>query len=76
MDVRIGLADTPRELNIELADDASPDDVKATIESSVAAGAGMVWLTDKRGRQVGFSAAKVAYVEVGSPDSEPRIGFG
>ena len=35
-----------------------------------------VWLTDKRGRQVGVPADKVAYVEIGRPDADHRIGFG
>ena len=36
----------------------------------------MLWLTDRRGRQVAVPAAKLAYVEVGPPDGDRRIGFG
>lgn len=75
MDVRIGLAEAARELNIEMPDDTSPDEIKASIEAGISAGS-MLWLTDKRGRQVGFSGARVTYVEVGSAESEPKIGFG
>ena len=46
----------------------------ALIDAAVAAGAGLVWLTDKKGREVGFPADKVAYVEIGSSDDQ-RIGF-
>ena len=36
----------------------------------------VLWVTDKRGRDIGIPAAKIAYVEVGSADGERRIGFG
>ena len=36
----------------------------------------MLWLTDRKGRQVGVPVAKVAYVEIGSPSADRRIGFG
>lgn len=74
MDIRIGLADAPRELTIELGDETSADDVKTQIESGVTAG-GMIWLTDRKGRQIGFRADKVTFVDL-STDSAPRMGFG
>ena len=75
VDVRIGVTYSPKELDIELADDADPAAVKATIEAALG-GSGVVWVTDRRGRQVGVPADKVAYVEIGTPDSDRRIGFG
>ncbi len=36
----------------------------------------VLWLTDRHGRQIGVPAGRIAYVELGSPDSERRIGFG
>ena len=75
MDIRIGIVNAPREVAIEMADDTSIDDVKATIEAAVAAGAGLVWLTDKKGREIGFPAAGVAYIEIGVPGDDQRIGF-
>lgn len=75
MDVRIGVTYSPKELDIELADDADPPSVKAGIEDALAGG-NMVWITDRRGRQVGVPADKVAYVELGTPDNSHRIGFG
>lgn len=74
MDVRIGVTYAPRELEIELEDDADAAAVKADVESALTAG-GVLWLTDKRGRQVGVPTDKVAYVEVGSPQDSRRIGF-
>ena len=75
MDIRIGVTYSPKELDIELAEDADPKTLKAEIEKSLADG-GIVWLTDRKGRQVGVPADKVAYIELGRPDADHRIGFG
>ncbi len=75
MDIRIGVTYSPKELDIELAEDADPKTLKADIEKSLANG-GIVWLTDRKGRQVGVPADKVAYIELGRPDADHRIGFG
>lgn len=75
MDVRIGMIQTPKELEVHLPDDADPAAVKAQVEAALAEGA-TLWLTDRKGRQVAIAAAKLAYVEIGSPDDERRIGFG
>ena len=75
MDIRIGVTYSPKEIDVELADDADPKTLKADIEKSLADGA-VVWLTDRKGRQVGVPADKVAYVELGRPDADHRIGFG
>ena len=34
------------------------------------------WVGDKRGNESFVPAAKIAYVELGSPDDTRRIGFG
>jgi hypothetical protein len=39
-------------------------------------GVSVLWLTDRKGRRVGVPAAKLAYVEIGSPNEERRVGFG
>ena len=75
MDVRIGMTQTPKELEVQLADDADPAAVREQFEQAIADG-GTVWLTDRRGRHIGIPAAKLAYVEIGSPDESRRIGFG
>ncbi len=75
VDVRIGVTQAPRELNVELADDADRDDLKSRIEAALGGASDVLWITDKRGREVGVAAAKIAYVEVGSSDDR-RIGFG
>lgn len=76
MDVRIGVTYTAKEISVELGDDADPVGVKGDIEAALKDDAGVLWLTDRKGRQVGVPVGKVAYVEIGSPDADRRIGFG
>lgn len=75
MDVRIGVSQAPRELNLELADDQR-DELKAQIDAALGGALDVLWLTDKKGRQVALPAAKIAYIELGANDGERRIGFG
>jgi hypothetical protein len=76
VDVRIGITQTPKELEVEMGDDSDRDKVVAEIEKLLKTGDGVLWLTDKKGRRVGVPVTKVAYVEVGAPTSERRVGFG
>jgi hypothetical protein len=76
VDVRIGVTQSPRELSIELDDDADRDDLKARIEAALSGASDVLWITDKRGKDVGIPAAKLAYVELGSAEGDRRIGFG
>lgn len=76
MDVRIGVTYTGKEIELEMADDAKGDDVVKRVEEAVSSSSGVLWLTDKRGRSVGVPADKVAYVEIGSPGDDRRVGFG
>ncbi len=76
MDVRIGITHTPKELEVEMPDDADRDKVVDDIEKLLKTGDGVLWLTDRKGRRVGIPVVKVAYVEVGAPSSERRVGFG
>ncbi len=74
MDVRIGVTYTAKELEVELPEGAEAEQVKADVEAALTSG-GVLWLTDKKGRQVGVPAEKVAYVDLGSPSDSRRIGF-
>jgi hypothetical protein len=75
VDVRIGVTQAPRELNVEVPDDER-DDVRAKVEAALSGAAEVLWIKDKRGRDVGVPAAKIAYVEIGNADGDRRIGFG
>lgn len=74
MEVRIGVTQSVKEIELDL-EDADRDATLKNITDSVTTGEGVLWLTDKRGRTVGVPASKVAYVEVGSAAEERRVGF-
>ncbi len=75
VDVRIGVTQAPREISVEV-DDADRDDVKSKVEAALSGASDVLWITDKRGRDVAVPSQKIAYVEVGSADGDRRIGFG
>jgi DNA-binding MurR/RpiR family transcriptional regulator len=74
MELRIGVIHTGKELTIEI--DGSADDVVAQIEAALKDGSPMLWLTDAKGRRIGTSVDKIAYVEVDADGSGRRVGFG
>ena len=75
MEVRIGIVQTPKELEVDLGEGADRDSVLRDIDESLERG-GVLWLTDRRGRRIGVPTGQVAYVEVGAPSTERRVGFG
>ena len=74
MEVRIGVTQSVKEIELDL-EDTDRDTTLTSITESLTSGEGVLWLTDKRGRTVGVPASKVAYVEVGSAADERRVGF-
>lgn len=77
MDIRIGITQAPREIAVEVEDDAkSRDALKANVEKALKGEIATLWITDKKGRDIAVPAAKIAYVEIGTGDDGKRIGFG
>ena len=76
MDVRIGVIHTAREISLEMPDDLDRTKLHEEVEAALADDGRVLWLTDKRGHQLAVPAAKLAYLEIGSPDDDRRIGFG
>ncbi len=76
MDVRIGIIQTVKELDIDLPEGTTHDDVVADVDKALAQPDGVLWLTDKRGRRVAVPSAKVAYIEIGGGGEDRRVGFG
>ena len=76
MDVRIGVTQAPREISIELADDADRDDLNQRIEAALAGATDVLTISDKRGNETFVPTAKIAYVELGSEEGSRSIGFG
>lgn len=75
MDIRIGVVQSGRELDVELADGTDGDQLKKDIAAALADDDGVLWVTDRRGRIVGVPSSKVAFVEI-TPHEERRVGFG
>jgi hypothetical protein len=73
VEVRIGVQHATRELVIDSAE--STDAILAAVTAAVTGDASVLQLTDERGRQVLVPSDKLAYVEVGEPESR-RVGFG
>jgi hypothetical protein len=67
---------TSKELVVDLDEAMDGDAVRAELNTAMANPDGVFWLTDRRGRQVGVPVARLSYVEIGSPDATPRVGFG
>ena len=76
MEVRIGVTQTPREIEVELADDTDVDKLTAEVERALSTSDGVLWITDRRGRRVGVPAAKLAYIELNAGGDDRRVGFG
>jgi len=74
MEVRIGVVYTPREIVLEMGDDA--ETVSAAIETAVREKNALLWLTDSKGRRLGIPTDKLAYVEIAGADSDRKVGFG
>jgi hypothetical protein len=74
MEVRIGVVYTPREIILEMGDDA--DTVSSAIEKAVNEKSPLLWLTDSKGRRLGIPIEKLAYVEIAGADADRKVGFG
>ncbi|HEY1825444.1 MAG TPA: DUF3107 domain-containing protein [Acidimicrobiales bacterium] len=75
MDIRIGIVQSMKEIDVELPADAEIDEIRKDVEAALS-GEGVLWLTDRKGRRVGVPASRIAYVELGTPASERVVGFG
>jgi Protein of unknown function (DUF3107) len=73
VEVKIGVKGANRELVVETA--ASADDVAAAVRAALTDDAGVLVLSDDKGRQVMVPADKVAYVELGESETR-KVGFG
>ena len=73
MEVRIGVQHATRELVIDSTE--TTEAILATVSAAVSGEVSVLALTDERGRQVIVPSDKLAYVEIGEPESR-RVGFG
>jgi uncharacterized protein DUF3107 len=73
VEVKIGVTDSPRELNFNSAQ--TPSEVEKLITDALSKDSGVLALTDEKGRRFLVHAKKIAYVEIGAADTR-RVGFG
>lgn len=76
MDVRIGVVQSPKEIEVEMPDGTDADAITAQVESALGSDSAILWLTDRRGRKVGVPSARIAYVELNARVDDRRVGFG
>lgn len=77
MELRIGVTHSVRDISLELeSDEKSRAAAHQAVEEALAGKTDVLWLKDKRGREVAVPAEKIAFVEFGAPDGERRLGFG
>ena len=75
MEVRIGVTYTPKEIEVEVAEDMDRETLIASIEEAVSNDGRVLWLTDRKGRRVGVPSSKLAYVEIDPGTHDRRVGF-
>lgn len=73
VEVKIGISDSPRELVFSSAQ--TPGEVEDVVAAALREGAGLVSLSDDKGRRFLVQTDKIAYVEIGAADAR-RVGFG
>ncbi|GGU74584.1 DUF3107 domain-containing protein [Lentzea flava] len=73
MEIRIGVADSPRELTV--TSDLTPAEVEAQVADAVSGKSAVLTLVDAKGGRFVVPASRVAYVEIGPQDSR-KVGFG
>ena len=74
MEVKIGVSHSPRDLVFNSSQ--TPAEVEKLVTSALSPdGAGLLSLTDEKGRRIMVQASKITFVEIGAVDSR-RVGFG
>ncbi len=76
MDVRIGIAESSQVIEVELGNDTDRDALKSQIEEAVAGSSEVLWLTDRKGKDLAVPAQRIAFIELGTTDTERWFGFG
>lgn len=72
MEVKVGVADTARELNINSTQ--TPEEVESLVADALKDSTGVLALVDDKGRRYVVPSARIAYVEIGTADSR-KVGF-
>ena len=79
VEVKIGVSHSPRDLVFNSSQ--TPDEVEKLVTAAFSQsdaspdGAGLLSLTDEKGRRILVQASKITFVEIGAADGR-RVGFG
>ena len=72
MDIRIGIANTAREISFESSQTAA--EVEKAVSTALSSDAKVLSLSDDKGKLYIVPVAGLAYIEIGS-DTSRRVGF-
>jgi Protein of unknown function (DUF3107) len=72
VEVKIGVAESPREL--VLTSVQTPDEVQKLVTEALENREGLLMLVDEKGRRYVVPSARVAYVEIAPADAR-KVGF-
>jgi hypothetical protein len=72
VDIRIGIANSPRELNFESSQ--SPAEIEQIVSAALSGDKTHVSLSDDKGKVYLVPVSALTYVEIGSEESR-RVGF-
>jgi hypothetical protein len=72
VEVKIGVADSPRELVVTSA--LTPDEIEKLVSDALGNESGTLTLVDDKGRRVVVPVARIAYVDI-APADVRRVGF-
>ncbi|CAB4557560.1 unannotated protein [freshwater metagenome] len=75
MDVRIGVTYSPREIEMQLPEDVDRAEIKSRVDDVLGSDTKVLWLTDRKGREVAVPSAKITYVELGTAEEARPMGF-
>ena len=73
LQIRIGVHYSPKELTLEVEEGS--EDFMAKVDSGLAEGSPMLWLTDRNGKRVGVPSDRLAYVEIEPESAYRSAGF-
>ncbi len=75
MDVRIGISESNQIIEVDMEDDTDRDGLKKRVADAIGAES-MLWVSDKKGKEIGVPGSRIAFVDIGTAETDRRIGFG
>ncbi len=73
MKVRIGIAESTKVIELEVAD---AQEFESSFAEALANDEVLVWVEDAKKRRVGIPSSRVSYVEIETDDTKTSVGFG